>query len=71
MAHVLDDKSPTEDKNMEVDDTSDARFAAILHSRAMVSPNDHEFELITERMASLMEEGRGECIFEVGLGSGK
>ena len=36
---------------------------------SQVMPNDHEFELITERLASLMEEGRGECIFEVGLGT--
>ena len=37
MAHLVDDKAIAEDKNMEIDDTSDARFASILHSRALVS----------------------------------
>ena len=39
MAHLVDDKAIGEDKNMEIDDTSDARFASILHSRALVSDN--------------------------------
>jgi GTPase len=54
---------------MEVDEGSEARFVSISHSRALVSPDEHEFELITERLISLMDECRGEYIFEVGLGS--
>ena len=68
MAHLVEAKGD-EDKAMDVDEVTDARFASILHSRALVSPNEREYELITERLHNLMSEGRGECIFEVGLGS--
>ena len=73
MADVEDDTLPCEEPSMEVevDEGSEARFASISHSRALVSPDEHEFELITERLISLMDECRGEYIFEVGLGSGE
>jgi hypothetical protein len=71
MADVEDDNVPCEEPSMEVDEGSEARFASISHSRALVSPDEHEFELITERLISLMDECRGEYIFEVGLGSGE
>ena len=72
MADVEDDTLPCEEPSMEVDEEgSEARFASISHSRALVSPDEHEFELITERLISLMDECRGEYIFEVGLGSGE
>ena len=71
MADVEDDNLPCEEPSMEVDEGSEARFASISHSRALVSPDEHEFELITERLISLMDECRGEYIFEVGLGTGE
>lgn len=71
MAHLVEEKPSPEDesKMMDLDETNDARFASILHSKALVCPNEREYELITERLNILMAEGRGECIFEVGLGS--
>ena len=71
MADVEDDNLPCEEPSMEVDEGSEARFVSISHSRALVSPDEHEFELITEKLISLMDECRGEYIFEVGLGSGE
>ena len=37
-----------------------------LRATALVSPTEHEYELITSKVKDLMEEGRGETIFEVG-----
>ena len=71
MTDVGDDNLPCEEPSMEVDEGSEARLVSISHSRALVSPDEHEFELITERLISLMDECRGEYIFEVGLGSGE
>ena len=71
MTDVEDNTLPCGEPSMEVDEGSEARFVSISHSRALVSPDEHEFELITERLISLMDECRGEYIFEVGLGSGK
>ena len=31
------------------------------------SPSSDEFDLITQRLSSLMEEGRGEAIYDVGV----
>ena len=31
------------------------------------SPTSDEFDLITQRLSSLMEEGRGEAIYDVGV----
>lgn len=74
MAHVVDaadgsNETKGEEKFMDIIESEDAKFASISHSRALISPNDNEFELITDRMSMLMNEGRGECIFEVGLGT--
>jgi len=69
MTDVEDNTLPCGEPSMEVDEGSEARFVSISHSRALVSPDEHEFELITERLISLMDECRGEYIFEVGLGS--
>ena len=33
----------------------------------MNSPSSDEFDLITQRLSGLMEEGRGEAIYDVGL----
>merc|ERR1712004_797716 len=37
--------------------------------RALVSPSEEEFELLVKKLNLLIAEGRGECIFEVGLGT--
>ena len=71
MTDVEDNTLSCGEPSMEVDEGSEARFVSISHSRALVSPDEHEFELITERLISLMDECRGEYIFEVGLGSGE
>jgi hypothetical protein len=72
MAHLIDaavaENNPP-DLNLDFEDESDAQFASISHSRALVSPNEHEFDLVTRKVNVLMAEGRGECIFEVGLGT--
>lgn len=69
MAHLLEAKNDEEKNMMDIEETPDAKFASISHSRALISPNDQEFELISQRLNMLMTEGRGECIFEVGLGT--
>ena len=52
-----------------MDAPEDAQFAVISHSRALVSPNQKEFDLIQKKLEKLMEDGRGETIFEVGIGT--
>ncbi len=69
MAHLVDACKGEDDLKMDVEEASEARFAPISHSRALISPNEKEFDLITQRIDMLMREGRGECIFEVGLGT--
>lgn len=58
-----------EEPSMETEDPENAQFSIISGSRALVSPNEKEYDLIVKKVTQLMEEGRGECIFEVGLGS--
>ena len=41
--------------------------SSIALSTALVSPTEKEFELIEERINGLMDEGRGECIFDLGV----
>ena len=71
MAHLIEAKTKDEQMDVEESDTvvTDAQIASISHSRALVSPTDAEYELINQRLTKLMAEGRGECIFEVGLGT--
>ena len=42
-------------------------YSSISSSTALVSPSNEEFDLITSRIRSLIEEGRGEAIYEVGV----
>jgi len=67
MAHLIESMGSETDKEMDVEENSDAQFACISHSRALVSPSEEEFELIVKKLNLLIAEGRGECIFEVGL----
>lgn len=68
---MIDAKTEDDTAKMEVEevDNNNGEFAAVSHSRALVSPNDKEFDLIAKRVRLLVDEGRGECIFEVGLGT--
>ena len=68
MAHMINVTS-IDNEIMEMDEPEDAQFSIISHARALVSPNEKEYDLISRKVDQLMQEGRGECIFEVGLGS--
>merc|ERR1712241_1095964 len=46
-------------------------FHSISHSTALVSPSGAEFDLIVKRIRGLMDEGRGECIYDVGVPLGE
>merc|ERR1712142_479509 len=52
-----------EDSNGELTD-----YSSINRATALVSPTEHEYELITSKVRDLLEEGRGETIFELGSG---
>jgi len=43
-------------------------YSSINRATALVSPTEQEYELITSKVKDLMEEGRGETIFELGTG---
>eukprot|EP00096_Caligus_rogercresseyi_P015720 TRINITY_DN818_c0_g1_i1.p1 TRINITY_DN818_c0_g1~~TRINITY_DN818_c0_g1_i1.p1 ORF type:complete len:599 (-),score=189.35 TRINITY_DN818_c0_g1_i1:47-1843(-) len=36
---------------------------------SLVCPNEEEYEIISQRVKGMILEGRGECIFELGMGS--
>lgn len=42
-------------------------YSSISASKALISPNEAQFELILQRVRDLMEEGRGETIYDVGV----
>ena len=70
MAHIVESNASADaEKEVDMEENSDAQFAGISHSRALVSPSEEEFELIVKKLNMLIAEGRGECIFEVGLGT--
>jgi len=46
----------------------DTDYSSINSSMALVAPTEEEYELILTRIKNLMEDGRGETIFEVGVG---
>lgn len=41
-------------------------LSSIAAANALVAPDEKQYDLITVKLRDLMEEGRGECIFEVG-----
>lgn len=43
-------------------------YSSINRANALVSPSEQEYELILSKIRNLVEEGRGETIFEVGVG---
>lgn len=38
---------------------------------ALVSPNEKQFDLLQQRLKERLEDGRGETIFDVGVGEGR
>ena len=40
-------------------------YSLVSRAAALVSPTEQEFELLVQRVRDLMEEGRGETIYEV------
>lgn len=38
---------------------------------ALVSPTEEQFDLLQQRLRQRLDEGRGETIFDVGVGDGK
>ena len=40
---------------------------SLSRSTALVAPNEEQFDEITDLIKNLIEEGRGECIFDVGM----
>ncbi|TRY73243.1 hypothetical protein TCAL_07399 [Tigriopus californicus] len=42
-------------------------YSSIAASTSLISPNESQFELILQRVRDLMEEGRGETIYDVGI----
>jgi len=75
----MKDVALTETKSVPNGDTGDANldfctgddFLAIAHSTALVSPSGSEFDLIVKRIRGLIDEGRGECIYDVGVPLGE
>ncbi|CAG0921887.1 unnamed protein product [Notodromas monacha] len=43
-------------------------FSSVSSRLAWVSPNEEEFDLLTRKLRMLMEEGRGETLFDLGVG---
>ena len=41
-----------------------------LSQTALVSPNEKQFDLLQRRLKERLEDGRGETIFDVGVGEG-
>ncbi|XP_023327469.1 GTP-binding protein 1 [Eurytemora carolleeae] len=76
MAHLLDQTPSSSVEAAQLfasaallqdgDDNED--YSTINRSTALVSPTEDEYELILTKIRNLMEEGRGETIFEVGVG---
>jgi GTPase len=46
-------------------------FLSVSHSTAMVSPSGAEFDLIVKRIRGLIDECRGECIYDIGVPLGE
>ncbi len=69
MAHVVDTKVPL-DEDEEMDSSScpdDLDLSSISRATSLVSPGEREYDLLTSRLRGLIEAGRGECIFDVGV----
>lgn len=41
-----------------------------LSQTALVSPNEKQFDLLQQQLKERLEDGRGETIFDVGVGEG-
>ena len=68
MAHLVETSTGEDSRTTDVmEDRHNTNLAAIASATALVSPNDHEYELLAARIKDLMEEGRGECIYDVGV----
>ncbi len=73
MAHLVEARSKETETETAMEGTEEEEeetgvdLTLISGSRAMVSPGEKEFDLLTTRMKDLMEAGRGECIIDVGI----
>merc|ERR1719323_2762558 len=75
----MKDIAMTETKDHSNGDTGDSNldfctgddFLPISHATALVSPSGSEFDLVVKRIRSLIDEGRGECIYDVGVPLGE
>ena len=45
-------------------------YTVFLSQTALVSPNEKQFDLLQRRLKERLEDGRGETIFDVGVGEG-
>jgi hypothetical protein len=45
-------------------------YTDFLSQTALVSPNEKQFDLLQRRLKERLEDGRGETIFDVGVGEG-
>jgi len=45
-------------------------YTFFLSQTALVSPNEKQFDLLQRRLKERLEDGRGETIFDVGVGEG-
>ena len=45
-------------------------YTVFLSQTALVSPNEKQYDLLQRRLKERLEDGRGETIFDVGVGEG-
>jgi len=76
MAHLIDQNASSSAGAAQLfaaaalaqDQGESTDFSMISRANALVSPTEEEFDLILAKVRDLMEDGRGETIFEVGVG---
>ena len=53
---------------MEEEEAENDNYDIVNKASALVSPDEKEYEVISNRIRDMLEEGRGETIFELGVG---
>jgi len=66
-ADTKDDTAATGSAAENMDFLEGEDYSSIADPLALVSPDGAQFDLFVKRIRSLMEEGRGECIYDVGV----
>jgi 2-polyprenyl-3-methyl-5-hydroxy-6-metoxy-1,4-benzoquinol methylase len=46
-------------------------YTGWLLQTALISPNEKQFDLLQQRLKERLEDGRGETIFDIGIGEGR